>query len=83
MGNCQDAAGNGTNRLILEAFEIADEESMALFIDPPTKDRITEKHIAYKDGQLRAVLAVKPAITEVMHRRMKLREDALSEVDDQ
>ena len=67
----------------LEAFEIADEKSMELFIDPPTKERITDKYIAYKDEQLRAVLAVKPAMAEVMRRLMKLREAALSEVDDQ
>ena len=55
---------------------------MELFIDPPTKERITEKHIAYRDGHLNAVLAVKPAMAEVMHRLMKLREDALSEDDE-
>ena len=66
----------------LEAFEIADEESMELFIDPPTKERITEKHIAYRDGHLSAVLAVKPAMAEVMRRLMKLKEDALSEDDE-
>ena len=70
-------------RPFLEAVEIADEKSMELFIDPPTKERITEKYIAYKDGRLSAVLAVKPAMAEVMHRLMKLREDALSEDDGQ
>ena len=70
-------------RPFLEAFEIADEESMELYIDPPPKERITEKYIAYKDEQLRAVLAVKPAMAEVMRRLMKLREEALSEEDDQ
>ena len=69
-------------RPFLEAFEIADEESMELFIDPPTKERITEKHIAYRDGHLSAVLAVKPAMAEVMRRLMKLKEDALSEDDE-
>lgn len=69
-------------RPFLEAFEIADEESMELYIDPPTKERITEKFIAYKDEQLRAVVAVKPAMAEVMRRLMRLREDALSEVND-
>lgn len=67
----------------LEAFEIADEKSMELFIDPPTKERITEKYIAYKDEHLSAVMPFKPAMAEMMHRLMKLREDALSEEDDQ
>ena len=67
----------------LEALEIADEKSMELFIDPPTKERITEKYIAYKDEHLSAVLTVKPAMAELMRRLMKLREDALSEEDDQ
>ena len=70
-------------RPFLEAFEIADEESMELYIDPPTEERITEKYIAYKDEHLSAVLAVKPAMAKVLHRLMKLREAALSEVDDQ
>ena len=70
-------------RPFLEAFEIADEESMELYIDPPTKERIAEKYIVYKDKQLRAVWAVKPAMAEVLHRLMKLREDALSEMDGQ
>ena len=69
-------------RPFLEAFEIADEESMQLYIDPPTKERIAEKYIVYKDEQLSAVWAVKPAMAEVMHRLMKLREDLLSEADD-
>ena len=56
---------------------------MELYIDPPTKERITEKYIAYKDEHLSAVLAVKPAMAKVLHRLMKLREAALSEVDDQ
>ena len=67
----------------MEALEIADEKSMELFIDPPTKERITEKYIAYKDKQLRAVMPFKPAMAEMMRRLMKLREDALSEEDDQ
>ena len=70
-------------RPFLEAFEIADEESMELYIDPPTEERITEKYIAYKDEQLRAVLAFSPAMAKAMRRLMKLREDALSEEDDQ
>jgi len=70
-------------RPFLEAFEIADEESMELYIDPPTEERITEKYIAYKDEHLSAVLAVKPTMAKVMRRLMKLREEALSEVDDQ
>lgn len=70
-------------RPFLEAFEIADEESMELYIDPPTEERITEKYISYKDERLSAVWAVKPAMAEVMHRLMKLREDALSEMDGQ
>lgn len=67
----------------LKAFEIANEKSMELFIDPPTKERITEKCIAYKDEHLSAVLTVKPAMAELMRRLMKHIEDALSEVDDQ
>ena len=69
-------------RPFLEAFEIADEESMELYIDPPTKERITEKYIAYKDEQLKAVLAFSPAMAKAMRRLMKLREDLLSEADD-
>ena len=69
-------------RPFLEAFEIADEESMELYIDPPTEERITEKYIAYKDEQLRAVLAFTPAMAKAMRRLMKLREDLLSEADD-
>lgn len=68
-------------RPFLEAFEIADEESMELYIDPPTKERITEKYIAYQDEQLRAVMALKPAMAKVMRRLMKLREEALSGAD--
>ena len=68
-------------RPFLEAFEIADEESMELYIDPPTEERITEKYIVYKDEQLRAVLAFNPAMAKVMRRLMKLREEALSEAD--
>ena len=67
----------------LEAFEFADEESRELVIDPPTKERTTEKYIAYKDGHLRAVMPFKPAMAEMMRRLMKHREDALSEADDQ
>lgn len=70
-------------RPFLEAFEIADEESMELYIDPPTKERITEKYIVYKDEQLRAVLAFSPAMAKALRILMKLREDALSEADDQ
>ena len=70
-------------RPFLEAFDIADEVYMEMYIDPPTKERITEKYIAYKDGRLSAVWAVKPAMAEVLHRLMKLREDALSEMDGQ
>lgn len=69
-------------RPFLEAFEIADEESMELYIDPPTKERITEKYIAYKDEHLKAVLAFSPAMDKAMRRLMKLREDLLSEADD-
>ena len=67
-------------RPFIEAFEIADKVSMELFIDPPTKERITEKYIAYRDEQLRAVLSVKPAMAKKMRRLMKLRKDASSEV---
>ena len=70
-------------RPFLEAFEIADEESMELYIDPPTEERITEKYIAYKDGRLTALLAVKPATAREIHRLMKLKGDALSDVDGQ
>ncbi len=56
----------------MEALEIADEKSMELFIDPPTKERITEKCLVYKDERLSAVLTAKPAMAEVMHRLMKL-----------
>ena len=69
-------------RPFIDAFEIADEASMELFIDPPTKERITEKYIAYRDGQLRAVLSVKPEMAKVMRRLMKLRKDVMSEVQD-
>ena len=69
-------------RPFLEAFEIADEESMELYIDPPTKERIAEKYIVYKDKQLRAVLTFNPAMAKAMRRLMKLREDLLSEGDD-
>ena len=69
-------------RPFLEAFEIADEESMELYIDPPTEERITEKYIAYKDEHLSAVLSSKPAMAGLMRRLMKLREDLLSEADD-
>ncbi len=71
------------SRPVLEAFEIADEESMELYIDPPTEKRITEKYIAYKDGRLTALLAVKPATAREIHRLMKLKGDALSDVDGQ
>ena len=70
-------------RPFLEAFEIADEESMELYIDPPTEKRITEKYMAYKDGRLTALLAVKPATAGEIHRLMKLKGDALSDVDGQ
>ena len=70
-------------RPFLEAFEIADEESMELYIDPLTEERITEKFIAYKDGHLSAIIAVKPAMAEAMRKLMKLKEDALSEMDGQ
>lgn len=69
-------------RPFLEAFEIADEESMELYIDPPTKERLAEKYIVYKDEQLRAVLTFNPAMAKAMRRLMKLREDLLSEADD-
>lgn len=69
-------------RPFLEAFEIADEESMELYIDPPTKERIAEKYIVYKDEQLRAVLTFNPAMAKAMRRLMELREDLLSEADD-
>ena len=91
MGYMKEIAPKGSGimpfqfgtRPFLEAFEIADEESMELYIDPPTKERIAEKYIAYKDERLSAVWAVKPAMAEVLHRLMKLREDALSEMDGQ
>ena len=91
MGYMKEIAPKGSGfipfqfgtRPFLEAFEIADEESMELYIDPPTEERITEKYISYKDERLSAVWAVKPAMAEVMHRLMKLREDALSEMDGQ
>lgn len=89
MGYMKEIAPKGSGimpfrfgtRPFLEAFEIADEESMELYIDPPTKERITEKYIVYKDEQLRAVLAFNPAMAKVMRRLMKLREEALSEAD--
>ena len=81
-GRCVIPFQFGT-RPFLEAFEIADEESMELYIDPPTEERITEKYIAYKNEHISAVLAVKPAMAKVLHRLMKLRQDALSDVDGQ
>ena len=91
MGYMKEIAPKGSGiipfqfgtRPFLEAFEIADEESMELYIDPPTEERITEKYIAYKDKRLTAVLAVTPETARVMHRLMKFREDALSEADGQ
>ena len=90
MGYMKEIAPKGSGILpfqfgtwpVLEAFEIADEASMELFIDPPTKERITEKYIAYRDGHLRAVLYVKPAMPKMLRRLMKLRKDALSELKD-
>ena len=90
MGYLKEIAPKGSGlmpvqfgtRPFMEAFEIADEESMEMFIDLPTKERKTEKYMSYKDGQLRAVMAAKPAMAEVLQRLMKLREEALSEADE-
>lgn len=74
MGYMEEIAPKGSGimpfqfgtRPFLEAFEIADEESMELYIDPPTKKRIAEKYIVYKDKQLRAVLTFNPAMAKAM-----------------
>lgn len=54
-----------------DACEIADREEMELYIDPPVKDRIDDKFMSYHDGQLTAVMGVKPTFEDFM-RRMNL-----------
>jgi len=70
-------------RPFLEAVEIADDQSMELLIDLPTKERTTEKYMSYKDGQLTAVMPIKSAMNTALRRLMKLSKDARREVNDE
>lgn len=50
---------------------IADRESKQLYIDPLTKDRIGDKFMSYHNGQITAVMGVKPSFEDFM-RRMQM-----------
>ena len=49
-----------------EACETADKNKLQMYIDPPTRNRIEEKFIAYQNDHLTAVLAVKPDSPELL-----------------
>lgn len=51
-----------------DACGIADEEKMELYIDPLTKDRIGGKFMSYHDGQITAVMGVKPTFEDFIRR---------------